>query len=265
MNSLRGRDIDRERDLSDYRQPRDYDRGPSYGTERDRPRDQDREISLGTGTILGIFFALALLCAVFFGFGYSMGRKSAQPTTPIADSTPSNGLFGGTKPSPGSPLSSSSKPTGLTANSATNGNSDSQQTPAPSNAAPDESSYAPFKPTPVPARSTAAVATEDASPPVVVKPPIKTVSGPAPAAVAETAMPQISPNGTLIVQVAAVSHQEDADLLLSALKNRGYAVFTRQEAQDHLLHVQVGPFVTRKDAEAMRQRLLADGYNALVK
>ena len=40
--------------------------------------EQDREISLSTTTILGIFFALALLCAVFFGFGYSMGRKSAQ-------------------------------------------------------------------------------------------------------------------------------------------------------------------------------------------
>ncbi len=78
-------------------------------------------------------------------------------------------------------------------------------------------------------------------------------------------MPQITPNGTVMVQVAAVSHQEDADLLLSALRNRGYAVFIRQEPQDHLLHVQVGPFATRKDADTMRQRLLADGYNAIVK
>ena len=29
----------------------------------------DREISLGATTILGIFFALALICAVVFGFG----------------------------------------------------------------------------------------------------------------------------------------------------------------------------------------------------
>ena len=36
----------------------------------------DREISLGTTTILGIFVALALVCGVFFGFGYSMGRRS---------------------------------------------------------------------------------------------------------------------------------------------------------------------------------------------
>ena len=38
----------------------------------------EREISLGAPAILGIFFALALLCACFFGFGYTMGRKSAQ-------------------------------------------------------------------------------------------------------------------------------------------------------------------------------------------
>jgi hypothetical protein len=33
-------------------------------------------------TILGIFFALALLCAVFFGFGYSLGRRSLPIATP---------------------------------------------------------------------------------------------------------------------------------------------------------------------------------------
>ncbi len=42
--------------------------------------EQDREISLGTTTILGIFFALALLCAVFFGFGYSHGPALGTPS-----------------------------------------------------------------------------------------------------------------------------------------------------------------------------------------
>jgi cell division septation protein DedD len=79
------------------------------------------------------------------------------------------------------------------------------------------------------------------------------------------AMPSPSATGTALVQVAAVSHQEDADLLVAALKKRGYNVFIRQEPQDKLLHVQIGPFATKKDAEAMRQHLLADGYNAIVK
>jgi hypothetical protein len=29
--------------------------------------------------------------------------------------------------------------------------------------------------------------------------------------------------------------------------------------------LEIGPFATRKDAEAMRQRVLADGFNAIVK
>jgi cell division septation protein DedD len=78
-------------------------------------------------------------------------------------------------------------------------------------------------------------------------------------------MPPVSPNGTTMVQIAAVSHQEDADTLIAALKKKGYSVFIRNEPQDHLLHVQVGPFATRKDADTMRQHLLADGYNAIVK
>ena len=67
------------------------------------------------------------------------------------------------------------------------------------------------------------------------------------------------------MQVAAVSHQEDADVLLSALKKQGYAVVARQEPQDNLIHIQIGPFSNRNDANAMRQKLLADGYNAIVK
>src|SRR6201996_4872746 len=40
------------------------------------------EITLSTASLLGIFFGLVLVCGVFFGFGYSMGRGTgaAQAT-----------------------------------------------------------------------------------------------------------------------------------------------------------------------------------------
>jgi hypothetical protein len=44
-------------------------------TEDEQALENDREISLGMPTILGIFFAIALVCACFFGFGYSLGTK----------------------------------------------------------------------------------------------------------------------------------------------------------------------------------------------
>src|SRR6202451_2919881 len=36
------------------------------------------EITLSTASLLGIFFGLVLICGVFFGFGYSMGRGAGS-------------------------------------------------------------------------------------------------------------------------------------------------------------------------------------------
>jgi cell division septation protein DedD len=77
--------------------------------------------------------------------------------------------------------------------------------------------------------------------------------------------PAISPSGTIMVQIAAVSSQDVADILLASLRKKGYSVSVRHEPQDKLLHIQIGPFANRKDAEAMQQRILADGFNAIVK
>ena len=38
----------------------------------------DTEITLGTGKMLALFFGLVILCAVFFGMGFSMGRNSVK-------------------------------------------------------------------------------------------------------------------------------------------------------------------------------------------
>ena len=78
-------------------------------------------------------------------------------------------------------------------------------------------------------------------------------------------VPAISPAGAVMVQVAAVASHDVADILTSSLRKKGYTVAVRHEPQDNLLHVQIGPFADRKDAEAMRQRVLADGFNATVK
>src|SRR5690349_24825945 len=40
---------------------------------------EDREITLGTGKMLSVFFGLVALCGVFFGLGYSLGRGSSHP------------------------------------------------------------------------------------------------------------------------------------------------------------------------------------------
>jgi cell division septation protein DedD len=72
--------------------------------------------------------------------------------------------------------------------------------------------------------------------------------------------------GSFYVQVAAVTRQEDADALVEALKKKQYPAFSANNASvDKYYRVQVGPYADFKDAEAMRARLVSDGYNPIVK
>ncbi len=216
----------------------------------------ERELTLSTGSILGIFFGLVLLCGVCFGVGYNMGRKSLP--TPLAlndipSDTAASDAGGAAKPSPGSPL-----------------NDMPAAQPAPAAVAPapvEKPKPAPIvrKPPPVeadadtPAASTPAPSRTAES---TSSPTVKTVS---PSALLPGTGSASPGTGSIMVQVAAVSHPEDAELLVGALRARGYAVTARPGASDGFIHVQVGPFSSKPAAEAMRQRLLADGYNAILK
>jgi len=74
------------------------------------------------------------------------------------------------------------------------------------------------------------------------------------------------PTSGYFVQVAAVSKQEDADSLVDALKKKEYPAFVAAPVTtDKLLRVQLGPFSDVKEAEAMRTRLVADGYSPILK
>jgi cell division septation protein DedD len=53
--------------------------------------------------------------------------------------------------------------------------------------------------------------------------------------------------------------------MVKALKRHGYNVAVNQDPHDALLHLEVGPFANKTDAEAIQQRLIKDGYNATLK
>src|SRR5579885_858251 len=52
-------------------------------------KENESEITLNAGTLLGIFFGLVLVCGVFFGFGYSMGRRGTTASANTTDAAPS--------------------------------------------------------------------------------------------------------------------------------------------------------------------------------
>jgi cell division septation protein DedD len=253
MSSL----FDTDDDLSLRTRRGAEDRSRERSVVMDDHSPADREVTLNTGTVLALFFALALICAVFFGFGYSMGRKSTQaPATTAnsaaADTTPddaSSHSSASDKPPSGSPAIQP-VPGYLSQQEANGTNSKPTQTAAVAPARAAASTTAP-------ALAHTTVAETTPAPVVRATPPSAPVATPVTAA---AALP-----GAVYVQIAAVSHQEDAEVLKSALGRRGYKVVERSDANDHLIHVQIGPFSDRKAAEATRQKLLSDGYNAFLK
>jgi DedD protein len=228
-----------------------------YENERElqdlhEPEEQDREISLGTTTILGIFFTLALLCAVFFGFGYSMGRRSAQPVVTSTEIT-TGSENSNSKPSPANTANQAA--TAFPAGKQSAGTAQTAIVPLDSPAAAAEDTQQ--MPDPGPPR--------EASPNPRTQEPVETVTRSTSKPAAMVPVVAAAPvTGSSIVQVAAMSHQEDADVVAADLKRRGYTVAIRREPQDKLFHVQIGPFSTKKEADAMRQRLQGDGYNSAI-
>ena len=236
-----------------------------------KEESNDTEITLGMRSILGIFFGLVLICGVFFGLGYSVGRgSSAHPTAAIDGSAATDSaLHAGSpipKPSPSESGAAAAEPAAVPVDSDEQGGTATvpedgvASTPAPATAPASESS--------APAAQPSAMKATALAPAVAFSPKAvgATRAVTAPASAAPAAVVPVSAGAkTFMVQVAAVRLEEDADVLVSALKKHNYNAVVRREPQDQWLHVQIGPFETRAEANYTRSRLLADGYNAVVK
>jgi DedD protein len=212
---------------------------------------QDTEITLGTGRMMALFFALVLVCAFFFAIGFSLGRRttiadagsllSARIAAPSTIVRPSAAKNGAPQPTPQSGDFSFYKAVGEK-------NSDPALTP------PDSKTQSPTS-------TTTASTTAAAGAGTPAKDAAEAGAG-APAAAGSTVGNAVG----YFVQVAAVSRQEDAEALVEALKKKQYPAFiANNPSTDKFYHVQVGPYGEWKDAEAMRARLVGDGYNPIVK
>ena len=207
---------------------------------------QDTEITLGTGRMLTIFFALVLVCALFFSLGFSLGKKTSLAVGNSLLNLPSGNPAVIVRPSAVKNNSSQTQSGDFSFYKAVGEKTtDAALTPQ------DNKGQA--------SSSDAAASTTQASP---------KANGDAgsSAATTPTASAAGSYSGTYYVQVAAVSRQEDADSLVEALKKKQYPALAANNASvDKFYHVQVGPYGDLKEAEAMRARLIGDGYNPIVK
>jgi cell division septation protein DedD len=201
-----------------------------FNAEELRPgfyRD-DTELTLGPAVMVGIAIGMLSLCGLCIWLGYWLGSRGVH-NAPVVALQPA-------VPAAAPVASSTAKPAAAPKKSL-------QRQAAEAGLSGDTESRSSFG--------------ANSAPPVVQYALSDRVTAGAP-------VPVPAPALSLMVQIAAVSQQEDADVLEAALRRRGYAVLVRHDPADSKFHVQVGPFTSRGDADTMRQKLVNDGYNAIV-
>ena len=245
-----------------------------------------RDLVLGLPALLGIFVAVALICAVCFGFGYSSSRRFHLPAQQLASAAPA--VAPSVIPARPEPVSTPAAEPEADDNPA----EAAYPTPTPQ-AGPDEAppSYQSLRPAAKPAPGVTAEASQEPAvqrrsllssqpapqtqaalpqntPQPAYTAPVETMAGaPRGVPLAIPAQAQLpAPIGSgLMVQIAAVTRAADAQTLANALRHDGFDAIVRTSTDDRFFHVQIGPFASNQAAKAMRSRLADNGYNAFIK
>jgi DedD protein len=237
---------------------------------------EDGDVTIGPGKLLGLFFMLVVTCGVFFAIGYSLGKTSAHEQamndrSPLSASLSAPAVGDSSAGKPSAAVSAKSEPEPSTG-----------EDPTPGESEPDLTFFDAVKGD---AKAAGAGTTAAAAPKTVHEKPVeqRTVASTAQAASAPEVTPVVQPtpnvkapssvdvkpsvSGAFVVQIAAVTREEDAAALAGALRKKNYSVFVVNNpvVHDKFYHVQVGPFPTLQDADAMKTRLTGEGYNPIVK
>lgn len=202
--------------------------------------------------LIGLFLGVVLLCGVFFTLGYVMGRtqyggsvhaetlphmaEPASMTEPAAGAPPVAAV-----PKPDWDFSGKNKDVAgdsvaLMPKAATKATDDNRTAAQPMRTAPTAT-----VPAPVPAQTT-------------------------PAKLRETTTSSKVAKGSIVLQVAALTHPSDATWMVSVLQKKHFHAFVVGPLRgDALYHVQVGPYPDEHAAEAARTALDHDGFKVIIK
>lgn len=197
-----------------------------------RAPDGEYELVLENRQVLIVFFAAVVLCGVFFGLGYTVGKNTMGYIPPAAEAT---AVAAAGKKSATQPVGAAEAPKEALASA-----QPQAAAPPASNLTYDRALEGKNPP--------AGLQTRPATPPAPE-------AGPAPAA----------SEVTVSLQVAALSKKEDAEALLGLLSKKGFRAYTVTNNADRLFRVQVGPFSSSKDVEEAKARLEQEGFKVITK
>ncbi len=206
--------------------------------------------------VIGLFLLMLLFSGVFFTLGYVMGRNqydgqvraaSTDSREPEPDVAP--------KPEPAPKHAAEASPTPRDSDPATSNNNSDWEFYGSNKPAKREPHLEPVPNAPA------------------ASPASKTVNAKArvePTAPAQTAQKTnkpgtngpLIPNGALILQVAALTRQDDALSIASSLQKKHFAAYVQTPQKDKFYRVQVGPFKDKKTADTAKKGLESEGFKA---
>ncbi len=206
--------------------------------------------------LVGLFLLLVVIFGVVFTLGYLMGRSQFDPKLRATVGSPPG------SEAPPAPAASSG------AKSKAKQEPEDAQVPKKSSdwdfyhSADPQASADHLQPPPKPAPAPT---------------PAKPAAAPKPASVAASksaAKPEkpsagagdpLIPRGAIMLQVAAVLHQDDALALAQALQQKKFPAMVLPPSADKYYRVQVGPYANNEAATNGRKDLEANGFKSIIK
>jgi DedD protein len=195
--------------------------------------------------LVGLFLGVVLLCGVFFTLGYVMGKTQygglVHAAEALSRSTYSDRV--NEKPRPASPADPGPASGEWDFYTKNNANNDRLQPEARTAAPAAHNSDGPAAPVSVsPAAGSAKTVPASAAyqPPRIAK-------------------------GSVVLQIAALTHESDALAMADALQQKKFPSFVVAPTSDNFYRVQVGPYQDAKAAEFAKNALDRAGFNAIIK
>ena len=202
--------------------------------------------------LVGLFLLLVVIFGVVFTLGYLLGRSQYDSKLRAAVGAPP----GSDAPAAAAAAKSKARPESEDAQvPKKNSDWDFYRSAGPQAAADH------LQP---PAKSVSASAQPAAAP----KPAVASSAAPKaakPAKLSSGTDEPLIPKGSIMLQVAAVLHQDDALALAQALQQKKFPAFVIPPGPDKYFRVQVGPYSDNQSASNVRQELEAKGFKSIIK
>jgi DedD protein len=195
--------------------------------------------------LIVLFLGIVLLCGVFFTLGYVIGHNQYDGAVHAAEA-----------PDATAPLvpkaSKLPSPDGVHAAAPANNEWDFYSKNASNHLEPAE------KPSSSAAPNAAPVSKETSAPRTAAE-SAKTIP------VSARFQPPRILKGSVVLQVAAVTHQSDALAMADALQRKKFSAFVLAPSGDNFYRVQVGPYRDQRNAESARRELERAGFKPIIK